>query len=351
LLRADFVILVAVFLLLCFSLCALYSTSPMHFKRQAVFALAGLVLLLVISLINYRVLKNHSFLLYGLMLLLLIAVLIFGHQIRGASSWFNLGQFGFQPVELAKIVMIIILAKYFAKRSRQMHRWRHILVSGIYSALPIVLILLQPDLGSVIVLIVVWLGMSLMAGIRYRQLALILLICILVSSVAWFLLLKDYQKNRLLVFLNPELDPLGQGYNMIQSIIAVGSGGIFGKGLGYGSQSQLNFLPEQHTDFIFASIAEELGLFGIFILIILFGLLFFRCFKIIFKASDNFGRLLAVGIIIYLFVHIAINVGMNIGLMPITGIPLPFVSYGGSNLLISLIAIGLLQSVKINAML
>lgn len=280
------------------------------------------------------------------MLAMLTAVLFLGKQIHGAISWFSFAGFSFQPVELAKLIMIIIFAKYFAKHASQIHRWRYIIVSGIYLILPIALILMQPDLGSIIILIAIWLGISLMAGIRLKNLLIIFLILIIITANAWMLFLKDYQKNRILTFLNPKSDPLGRGYHVIQSIIAVGSGGLFGRGLGYGSQSQLNFLPEQHTDFILASIAEELGFVAIFFIIILFGLIFFRGFKIILRAPDNFGRFLGLGIIIYLFTHVIINIGMNIGLLPITGIPLPLLSYGGSNLLITLISIGLLQSIR-----
>ncbi len=345
-LKQDWLINSIVFLLLCFGLSAIYSTSPNNFYRQACFAFIGLVLLFLISRLNYFNLKNYTLLLYCLIIILLILVLVFGHKIRGANSWFNFGQLGFQPVELVKLVMIIVLARYFAKHSYDIRKWRTIIISAVYLALPTGFILIQPDLGSALVIIAIWLGISLMAGIRIFHLAIVFLILIIIASTSWFFLLKDYQKNRFLVFLNPVLDPLGRGYNVIQSIIAVGSGRFLGKGLGYGSQSQLNFLPEQHTDFIFAAIAEELGFIGVFFILALFGLFFFRCFKILFKTEDNFGRFLILGIIIYFFTHVFINIGMNIGLLPITGIPLPLISYGGSNLLVTLIAIGLLQSIR-----
>lgn len=344
-LKQDWLINGAVFLLTCFGLSAIYSTMPSMFLKQILFALIGFFALIIISRINYFNLKNYTLLFYIIILILLIAVLSAG-QIRGVSSWFKFGQYGFQPVEFAKIIMIIVLASYFAKHCGQMHRWRYIITSGIYLALPASLILAQPELGSVLVLAFIWFSMALIAGIKFKKLLLIILILIIIACSSWFLILKDYQKNRLLIFLNPERDPLGKGYHVIQSIIAVGSGGFFGKGLGFGSQSQLNFLPEQHTDFIFAVIAEELGFFAVFFILILFGLIFFRGFKIILRARDNFGKFLALGVLTYLFAHIIINIGMNMGLMPITGIPLPLLSYGGSNLLITLIAIGLLQSVK-----
>ncbi|MFH1392572.1 MAG: rod shape-determining protein RodA [bacterium] len=344
--KQDWVINGIVFLLLCFGLSAIYSASPDNFYRQAIFCLIGFVLMFLVSRINYHNLKNYTLLLYCLAIILLLLVLVFGHKIRGASSWFNLGKFGFQPVELAKLIMIIVLAKYFSQNSHNIYKWRTIITSALYLILPVGLIFLQPDMGSAFVFIVIWLGINLAAGIRLKHLCIIFLILIITASASWYFLLKDYQKNRFIVFLNPALDPLGRGYNIIQSIIAVGSGSFFGNGLGYGSQSRLDFLPEQHTDFIFAAIAEELGFIGAFFIIILFGLLFSRCFRILFKTEDNFGQFLVLGIIIYLFTHVFINIGMNIGLMPITGIPLPMISYGGSNLLITLIAIGLLQSIR-----
>jgi len=345
--KQDWLINGIVFLLLCFGLSAIYSTSPSNFYRQVIFASIGFILLFLVSRLNYLNLKNYTLLLYCLAIILLILVLIFSHKIRGASSWFNFSQFGFQPVELTKLVMIIVLARYFAKRSYDIHRWRTIIISAVYLVLPIGFILIQPDLGSALVIIAIWLGISLMAGIKISHAIIICLIFIIIASASWFFLLKDYQKNRLLVFLNPVLDPLGRGYNVIQSIIAVGSGRFLGKGLGFGSQSQLNFLPEQHTDFIFAAIAEELGFVGVFFVLVLFALFFFRCFKILFRIDENFGRFLVLGLVIYFFTHIFINIGMNVGLLPITGISLPLISYGGSNLLMTLIAIGILQSISI----
>lgn len=350
-LKQDWLINGVVFLLLCLGLSAIYSVSPNYFYRQAIFIVSGFVLLFLISCFNYHNLKNYTFLLYWLSIVLLLLVLVFSHKIRGASSWFNFGQLNFQPVELAKLTMIIVLAKYFSKNTHNVYQWPIIFISALYLTVPFGLILLQPDLGSAVVLIMIWLGISLAAGIKLKHLAIIFLVFVVVAVISWFFLFKDYQKSRLIAFVNPNFDPLGRGYNIIQSIIAVGSGGFFGKGLGYGSQSQLNFLPARHTDFIFASIAEELGLIGVFLILFLFGLFFFRCFKILFKLTDNFSCFLVLGIIIYLFTHIFINIGMNIGLLPVTGIPLPLISYGGSNLLTTLIAIGLLQSIRIRQML
>mgnify|MGYP001949354543 CR=1 FL=1 len=205
---------------------------------------------------------------------------------------------------------------------------------------------MQPDLGSVLVLLSIWFTLLLIAGLHWRYFIITAFFSGLSFISGWLWFLKDYQKDRLRVFLDPSLDPLGQGYNVIQSIIAIGSGGFWGKGLGYGSQSQLHFLPEAHTDFIFAVIAEQLGFIGIFFLLIFYGFLFYKIWQIAKEAPDNFSKFLAVGIMIFFLVHVGINIGMNLGLMPVIGIPLIFLSYGGSSMLVSFLAIGLLQAVR-----
>ena len=344
----DWVVIGTIFLLAVIGLSAVYSTSPTHLKKQMIFFVIGFILMFGLAMkMNYRSLKNYTFSFYLAMLLILVGVLIFGHSIRGVSSWFNLGFFAFQPVELTKLIMIIILAKFFSKYSHYLRQWRFVALSGIYLALPVGLTLLQPDFGSSAILVLIWFGMILAAGLTLKQFVILGLIFSILFVIAWGFLFKNYQKSRFLVFLNPQTDTLGYGYNVIQSIVAVGSGGFFGQGLGFGSQSQLKFLPERHTDFIFAVIAEELGFFGVIVLLSLFVLLFYRLFKIIFLSKDSFAQLLVVGVIVFLASHIIINIGMNVGLLPVAGISLPFISYGGSNLLIAFLAIGLIQSIYI----
>jgi len=310
--------------------------------------------MLFISFFDFRLFRNFSYpiiFLYVMVLILLLAVLFFGKEVRGSSSWFSFRGFSFEPVEFAKIVVIIVLAKYFSLRHIEMFRIRHVAISAIYVGIPAILVLRQPDLGSTLILLAIWIGMVIIAGIKLRHLLLVILIGALVCAGSWSFFLKDYQKNRILDFINPQRDPLGSGYNIRQSLIAVGSGGILGKGLGYGSQSQLNFLPERHSDFIFAAFAEEWGFLGALFLILLFGVLFYRLMKINFNIKDNFSRLFIAGISIMLLFQIVINIGMNIDLLPITGIPLPFISYGGSNLLMNFLALGIIQGIRIGSLL
>lgn len=342
----DYSLFLVIFFLSAISLAIIFDIAPHDFLKQALFILIGFSIALLVSQFNYHYLKSISFSLYLLMLFILGAVLILGQEIRGTKSWFGWGDWGFQPVELAKLVVIIILAKYFAKNYRQILLFRHLIISFLFILLPIILILLQPDLGSVIVLSLIWLIMLIIAGLRWRYFIGLSILSILLSLISWLWFLKDYQKDRLRIFLNPQLDPLDQGYNIIQSIIAIGSGGLLGKGLGYGLQSQLNFLPEKHTDFIFAVIAEELGLVGVLLVLGFYAFIFWRAYLIIKSAPDNFGKFLGVGVTVFFLTHLFINIGMNIGLLPVIGIPLLFLSYGGSSILVSFVALGILQSIK-----
>lgn len=320
------------------------SQSPL-LARQAVFFLIGFCLLLFFSSINYRHLYKIGALSYISAVALLLGVLLFGLSVKGSLRWFALGFFQVQPVELAKIALIIYLAAYFQKNIGQISRFRVVLVSVFLVSIPVGLTLIQPDLGSALVLLAIWLGMLIASGAKKRHLLWLLLFFVVLSSFAWVGFLKDYQKDRVLSFLDPTADPQGRGYNALQSVIAAGSGGLTGRGLARGIVSGLRFLPERQTDFIFASLAEELGFVGTsFFLLVLLGW-FFRMARIIERTSDNFSLLLSVGIFCYLFFQTAINIGMNIGLLPITGIPLPLISYGGSSLLVAMSCIGILQSI------
>lgn len=294
---------------------------------------------------DYRVLRGLStpFFIAGIFLLLL--VLVFGKIIRGTTGWINLGLFNLQPVEPFKLVIAISLAKYFSLNVKTIRSAKHIFVSAVSVFVPVVLILAQPDLGSSLMIIGVWIGILLLSGVRKSYLGILVIVCLLISVLSWNFLLKSYQKERIEVLLNPASDPLGAGYNAFQSTVAVGSGGLWGKGLGHGSQSQLNFLPEKHTDFIFAVLAEELGLGGAVFVLALLTILFLRLFSIARASRDNFGKLLVSGFIIAIFVQSVINIGMNIGLAPVAGIPLPLLSYGGSSLITVLAALGISESV------
>src|SRR3989344_2617760 len=344
--KLDWGLISAIVLLLAVGLLSIASTSQTRtgafilLKKQAIFAVIGLILLLLFSFIDYRFLRNYPAVvltLYVISVSLLILLFIFSSKTRGAISWFHfsssIGSIGFEPVEITKFTLIALLSKYFSNRHVDFGLIRHIFFSGFYFFVPTALVLFQPDFGSAVLLIIIWVGIMLASGIRMRHLAALLLILSIFSGIGWSFFLKDYQRARILIFLSPQSDPLGRGYNISQSIIAIGSGGFWGKGLGHGSQSQLNFLPEQHTDFILATIAEEWGFFGVSLILITWGIIFWKLFLITINANTNFARLFIFGFPLLLLSHISINIGMNLGFFPVTGIPLPLLSYGGSNLI------------------
>ena len=354
--KFDWILFFAVLFLMMLGLSAIYGInlsldngSFLTFKKQILFIGIGIVLMFVTSLLDYRMLKNYSRFLYVFALVLLLAVLLFGKTIRGTTGWFVFGSFSFQPVEVVKLISILFIAKYFTEWARLISQFKHVFISGLGVFILFVLVMAQSDFGSAIVLFFVWFFMTMVAGIKRSHLLFILSTFVVMGSFLWMFVLQDYQKGRITAFLNPEDDPLGRGYNLTQSIIAVGGGGITGTGLGAGSQSQLKFLPESQTDFIFAALAEELGFMGVLFLLFLFGVVFFRMAKIAKETRDDFAVFLVLGVMISFFVQIVINIGMNIGVMPVTGISLPFVSYGGSYLVISLIMVGLVQAVIIHS--
>ncbi|MFH1781008.1 MAG: rod shape-determining protein RodA [Patescibacteria group bacterium] len=343
-----------VFLLLIFSLVIIYSIGSnldppdlSRFNKQLIFAGLGLVMFVIFSFIDYRLLSSYAYIFYIIAIIVLLAVLIFGTTIRGTTGWFNFGFFSFQPVEFVKILYLIFIAQYFSGKANRLDSLKNILFSGLYTGILVGLVILQPDLGSALIFMAIWLGLLLVQKIKWINLLIIGVILMLIAGVGWFGFLQDYQKNRILTFVDPAQDPLGTGYNVTQAMIAVGSGNFIGRGLGLGPQSQLNFLPETEADFIFAVIAEELGFLGSGAMLIFFGLFFWRIWLIIKRSSDDFGTLLAAGILILFFTQTLINVGMNMGLMPVTGLPLPFISAGGSSLIASFAMVGILQSIYI----
>lgn len=354
--KFDWLLMGAVLLLMGLGLLSLFSLQEVSvlpfFLRQLLWSGIGLILLVLVSFMDFRLFRTQSFIVFFFYLfsvLLLAMVLVGNFAVRGVEGWFKFGTVFFQPVEIAKISFIILLAKFFSKRHVEIYRIEHLLVSGIYLAIPAGLVLLQPDLGSAMVLISIWVAIVVFSGMRLRHLAVLVILGAIVSGLAWNFALAPYQKARITTFLNPYSDPKGAGYQMIQSVIAVGSGKIWGKGLGYGSQSHLNFLPEAETDFIFAAFAEEWGFAGVVALLILFFTMLWRIICIGRKSSDNFSRLYSLGFAAWLFVQGFIHIGMNMGVLPITGITLPFVSYGGSSLVVSMIGIGILQNIHMNA--
>ncbi|MHB1086317.1 MAG: FtsW/RodA/SpoVE family cell cycle protein, partial [Minisyncoccota bacterium] len=282
-------------------------------------------------------------------LALLALIYAFGSIIMGSQNRFDLGIFFFQPSDPAKVVLIAVLAKYFARRHIEIKHIRHIILSGAYALALFVLVFFQPDLGSSIIIFSIWLGMVLVGGISWKHLAALFIAGAIISGLAWQYGLHDYQKARVMTFLHPLADIRGAGYNAYQSTIAVGSGELLGKGVGYGTQSKLQFLPEYQTDFIFAAYAEEWGFFGVIILFLLFGVVIFRILGYALYASDNFASLFAVGIAVYFFSQFIVHAGMNMGLLPITGSTLPLMSYGGSHLLTEFAALGMLMGMRRNA--
>lgn len=314
-------------------------------KQGAAFGL-GLVLVFVVGAVNYRAFEPAARVFYLLGAVLLVAVLFLGQTVRGTTGWFSIAGWSFQPVEAAKIVLVIFLARYFSHHAYQ-RDLRSLIGSGFGALLLVGLTLLQPDFGSAMVLLAVWVALLLLSGTRRSYVAGLLGLAAASAVVGWFFLLKPYQHERILTFLDPGRDPLGRGYNLTQSVIAVGSGGLFGRGLGFGSQSQLRFLPEAQTDFIFAVVAEEMGFVAVVAVLALYALLVWRAVRLARLATDTFTAHVAAGIAILFTIQIAINVGMNMGLMPVTGIALPFISYGGSSLLFSMIMVGILQSIAV----
>lgn len=317
--------------------------------RQLLALGLGLLGLFFFSTLDYHFFRKSSTWLYLLALVLLGGVLIFGLVIRGSTRWYNLGIFNFQPAEFAKFALLILLAKYFQTKKPLLSKFRYVLWSLVYVLVPVVLIMMQPDLGSSAMLLAIWLGMVLISSMPRRFLLYLLVGFLVIAVLSWQFFLAGYQKDRVRSFLDPTGDPLGRGYNVIQSIIAVGSGGLLGSGLARGLQSQLKFLPERQTDFIFASTVEELGFLGGGLVVLLLGFVFWRMLRILRQARDLFGTYLAGGIFFLLFIQSAVNIAMNLGMLPVTGVTLPFLSYGGSSLVVTFWLLGLMESIARNS--
>ncbi len=313
-------------------------------EKQGLFFALNLFLLFAMQWGDYRKLKMFATPLYLATILILIAVMVVGTSALGAQRWIQIGPITVQPSEISKLLMIIALAKMLESRINQLNTFRQVLPVALFMGVPFVLVFIQPDLGTSLVYLAITMGMLYISNIHMRLVTIVLGVSVACMPFLWFLL-KEYQKNRILVFLNPDMDPFGAGYHIIQSKIAIGSGQLFGKGLFAGTQSQLDFLPENHTDFIFSVIGEELGFIGCIIVLLLFLCILYRGIHIARVAQDTFGMLLAIGVISMLGFQVLVNVGMTTGSMPVTGIPLPFISYGVSSLTTSMLAIGLLENI------
>lgn len=349
----DWQLFTCVIFLIMMGMAAVYSvdlsrgSELFYFKKQLFAFSVGLLFLFVAATSQHTLWRYLAKWWYLFSLLLLGAVLIFGQTIRGTKGWFSVAGLSFQPVEMAKIGLILMIAYIISRFGRRFDRPLFFFGTGIVTCLLLVLTMLQPDLGSAVLLGVIWFGMVWAVGARRLYLVLFTAGILLLAVAGWFFFLQDYQKDRVANFINPGRDPLVSGYNIAQSTIAIGAGKLFGRGLGFGSQSQLRFLPEAQTDFVFSVIGEELGLAGVVAMLVLFTLLFWRLLLIIKNSNDDFVAATATGILILFFTQLFTNVGANLGLLPITGVPLPFVSYGGSSLVINLLLVGILESMMV----
>ena len=331
----------------------LYSAGGMDWEpwagKQTIRFVPCLLLMLGLALVDIRVYLRYAYAIYALSFVLLIAVLLVGHTGKGAERWLDLGIITLQPSELMKIALVLTLARYFHGRSwEEVGRIPVLIPPLLLAGLPIVLVLLQPNLGTALLLSAATAAIFWGAGVRWWKFALLIALALAALPIVWQYGLHDYQRARITTFMQPENDPQGAGYNILQSQIALGSGGITGKGFGLGTQSQLQFLPEKHTDFIFVVIAEEMGLFGAVLMLALYGGLLFYALMITLSSRNDFGRLVATGLMATIFLYVMANVSMVSGLIPVVGIPLPLVSYGGSAQLTLSVACGILLSVALH---
>ena len=358
--NSGFTILIFALIIVSIGILSIYSSTYQKegalweaiYKRQMLWVLLGLILFLFTSNLNYRRFWEWTYILYALALIFLFLVFILGVTRLGAQRWLKIAWFNFQPSEFAKLILVIFLARYFSRKdatdisltSGRYGIFQGIVLPFLFVAIPMGLVIEQPDLGSGVMIMLIFIAMLYLTEVRFKYIFIFLFFIILLLPFAWHFL-KDYQRDRLLVFLNPNIDPLGAGYTVIQSKIAIGSGGIFGKGWLGGTQSQLHFLPESHTDFVFATFAEEWGFLGGAVLLTLYYLLIRQGIMIAQRTNDYFGRLMALGISLMLGMQIFVNIAMNLGLAPVVGLPLPLLSYGGSSMLVTFIALGILVSI------
>lgn len=318
------------------------------FSRQSIWLLVSVIVFFFATTVDWRFLRRTSILMPTFLAIvgLLVVLVTLGQVTRGVQSWFQFGALAFQPSDPAKIILILILAKYFSRRHIEIRNIRHIIVSGLYALIVFLLIFIQPDFGGAIVVFSIWFGLVLLSGISKKHLAFVIGGAILTLAILWGFVLAPYQKSRVISFIHPLSDVRGAGYNAYQSTVAVGSGGFIGKGVGLGSQSKLQYLPEYETDFIFAAFAEEWGFVGATMLLLLVVFLLFRIIDNAQHAATNFETFFGLGVAILFTVHIGIHAGMNMGALPVTGITFPLMSYGGSHLMTEWLALGVLSSLK-----
>lgn len=325
-----------------------FSSTNIFFNRQIIWIAISFIIFFTLSTIDFKFLRKTQIIFASYLGTCFILLLLFfiGATIKGAQGWFNLGAFSIQPSEIAKIVLILLLAKYFSRRHIEIKNFKHIIISGIYAGIIFVLVALQPDFGSALIIFAIWFGMVFVSGISKKHVLVVFTLAALAMTFLWSFVFMDYQKTRIMTFIHPLEDIRGAGYNAYQSTITVGSGQVLGKGVGYGTQSRLKFLPEYQTDFIFAAYAEEWGFIGVIILFMLYLLVLWRILKTAMNGATNFEILFGMGISIMIVAHMVVHIGMNVGIMPVTGITIPFMSYGGSHLVTTFAALGILQSMR-----
>ncbi|MEK7136185.1 MAG: rod shape-determining protein RodA [Patescibacteria group bacterium] len=349
-LSIDWVLLLSVIPLLLAGLVTMnsFTADSYYFDRQLVWIGISLAIFFIASFVDWRFLRRSGVViviyLAGLALLLVVATV--GQVTRNVESWLSFGGVSIQPAEFMKLVVIIILAKYFTRRHIEIANIRHIILSGLYAVVPFVLVAIQPDFGSALIIFAIWLGMTMVSGISNKHLLLVFVVGAVSFWGLWGFVFADYQKARIMTFIYPLADIRGSGYNAFQSMVAVGSGQILGKGVGYGTQSRLQFLPEHQTDFIFAAFAEEWGYVGVILVFILFGIIIWRIIKTSLHGATNFEILFGMGLAIFLVAHFVIHIGMNIGILPVTGLPVSFLSYGGSHMLTVFLGLGILMGMR-----
>jgi rod shape determining protein RodA len=319
--------------------------------RQMIWLGLSTIVFLICATADMRFIRRTPIIVmgYGIVAVLLAALLVVGHATLGAKSWFNFGFFSFQPADPAKLVLIALMAKYFSRRHMEIGHFLHVIVSAAYAGALILLILVEPDLGMSVIFASIWFGMVLVSGIPKRHLAIVILVGIVAALGLWFGGLHAYQRERIMAFVNPAADIHGSGYNAYQAVVATGSGQIWGKGIGYGTQSKLRFLPEYDTDFIFAAFAEEWGFVGVVLVLLLYGLLLFQLLALARRMPTNFDALFTIGVVILFLSSITVHVGINLGLLPVTGTTIPFMSSGGSHLLVEFAALGIVTSLAQHA--
>lgn len=346
----DWMLLVATIPILGAGLISMYAFVGANdfFDRQLFWIGVSVALCFSLSFLDFRVLrKTHVILTLFLgSTCLLLLLFLLGSVVSGAQSWFQLGPFSIQPAEPMKLVLILLLAKYFSRRHVEIAHWKHILISGLYALIPFLLVLIQPDFGSAIILFAIWLGVTMVSGISKKHLLFVFFAGTLAVFFLWLFVFAPYQRDRIKTFLHPLTDVRGAGYNAHQSTIAVGSGELLGKGIGYGTQSRLKFLPQYQTDFIFASFAEEWGFVGVALLLLCYGIVVWRILHAALVGATNFETLFALGLAIFFMTQLSIHIGMNMGLLPVTGQTLPFMSYGGSHLVTEFAGLGILMGMR-----